>query len=118
MLLNVALALMALQAPFLHVHEHKNTENHPHGFLHAHFPHSRASGSQKTEISDFDPDDDAHYQEWFAATPGDLHLPAYLPSPVYFFVPIGFPEVVAETTIESGHDPPHLIRSSPRAPPA
>lgn len=117
MLLNVALALMFLQAPFLHVHEHESTENHPHGFLHTHFSHSNVSKSRTAEVSDFDPDDDAHFQDWYAAAASNFQLPAYLPTPVYSFAPIVLSEILADRAIESGHDPPHLIRSSPRAPP-
>jgi hypothetical protein len=116
--MNMVVALMFLQAPFMHVHEHESTERHPHGFLHTHFSHAHLSASRTPEVRDFDPDEDAHFLDWFTATLGDFQMPLYLPTPVYSFAPTLISAAFSEPAIRSGHDPPHLSRSSPRAPPA
>ncbi len=46
----MVLALKFLQAPFLHLHQHESTENHPHRFFHNHFPH--ASSTRRLRAGD------------------------------------------------------------------
>ena len=115
--MNVVLALTFLQAPFLHVHEHESTENHPHKFFHTHFPHHHFSASKSPEFRDLDPDDDAVFQQWFSATINDLATPVFILTSIYTVVPVRSPEPFFEPYILSGHDPPRRSGSSPRSPP-
>ncbi len=103
-LMNLSLALTFMQAPFLHVHQHEETQRHRGRFFHP-------------EISDLDPDDDAIFQHWYSATFSDLSTPAFVPTFVYAFVPVTSSEPFLEPDILSGHDPPRLTCTSPRSPP-
>jgi hypothetical protein len=115
--MNFVLALMFLQAPFQHVHEHESTQQHPHGFIHTHFPHHRLSAARSAEFDDLDPDDDAHFVDWIATTVVG-HTPAlFLQTFSYRFEPVWTSESHVEPLILSGHDPPGLSRSAPRGPP-
>jgi hypothetical protein len=111
------LALMFLQAPFLHIHAHESTEHHPHGFFHTHFPHHRLSSAKSLEFDGFDPDDDAMFQHWFSATLGDQSAQVFIPTFVYTVVLTWSVEPLLEPDILSGHDPPLRSRSAPRSPP-
>ncbi len=117
MAMNVLLALMFVQAPFFHVHAHESTEQHSHRFLHTHLTHTGLSTSKTPEVRGFDPDDDAHFLDWFTATIGSLRMPLYLSTPNYSFPPTVVSEKLPEPTIRSGHDPPRLSSTNPRAPP-
>src|SRR6266567_5723946 len=114
-LMNLALALTFLEAPFLHVHAHEITEHHRGGFFHAHFPHHHLSQSKSPELHGLDPDDDAVYQQWFSATISDASTPVFLLSAVYAFTPEWTPESFFAPDILSGHDPPRRSRSAPRS---
>ena len=117
-LMNFALAVLFLQAPFLHVHEHESTEHHPHAFLHTHFPHHhRLSTSKTPELRGVDPDDDAVFEQWFSATISELSTPDFIPTFVYIVAPTWSSEPILEPNILSGHDPPRRSRSAPRSPP-
>jgi hypothetical protein len=117
-LMNLMLALTFLQAPFLHVHEHEETQRHPGGFFHSHFlHHHHLAASKSAEFSGLDPDDDAVYQQWFSATIGDFSTPAFTPTFAYTFTPTWSSEPFLEPEILSGHDPPRRSRSAPRSPP-
>jgi hypothetical protein len=116
--MNLVLALLVIQAPFLHVHEHESTEHHPHGFFHTHFPHHHhLSDSKSAEFRGLDPDDDAVFQQWFSATLGELSTPAFFPTFVYTVAPTWSSEPLLKPNILSGHDPPRLLRAAPRSPP-
>jgi hypothetical protein len=117
MLMNLALALTFVQAPFLHVHEHEDTQRHPGGFFHTHFPHRYLSASKSPEVRGLDPDDDAVFQQWFSATISDHSIPAFIPTFAYTIAPVWSPEPFLEPNILSGHDPPRLSRAAPRSPP-
>jgi hypothetical protein len=118
MLMNLVLALMFVQAPFMHVHEHESTEHHPHGFLHTHFPrHHELSASKSPEFQGLDPDDDAVFQEWFSATHSELSIPVFIPTFIYTVAPVESTEPFLELIILSGHDPPRRSHTSPRSPP-
>ena len=116
-LMNLVLTLTFLQAPFLHVHEHEEAENHPHRFFHTHFPHHHFSVSKSPELQGLDPDDDAVFQRWFSATISDLSIPTFILTSVYIVTPIRSSEPFFEPNILSGHDPPRQSGSSPRSPP-
>jgi hypothetical protein len=116
-LMNLVLALTFLQAPFLHVHEHESTANHPHKFFHTHFPHHHLSASKSQEFRVLDPDDDAVFQQWFSATINDISTPVFMLTSIYTLVPVRSSEPFVEPNILSGHDPPRRSRSSPRSPP-
>jgi hypothetical protein len=116
-LMNLVLALAFVEAPFLHVHEHEETQRHAGGFFHIHFPHHHLSASKRSQFSGLDPDDDAVYQRWFSATISDLSTPAFIPTFVYTFTPTWSSEPLLEPDILSGHDPPLRSRSAPRSPP-
>lgn len=116
-LMNLALALTFLEAPFLHVHSHEITEHHRGGFFHAHFPHHHLSHSKSPEFHGLDPDDDAVYQQWFSATISDASTPVFLLSAVHTDAPKWTSEPLFEPDILSGHDPPRRSRSAPRSPP-
>jgi hypothetical protein len=117
-LMNLALLLTFLQAPFLHFHQHEETQRHPGGFFHTHFPHHhQLSASKSPELCDLDPDDDAVFQHWFSATIADHSAPAFLSTFVYTLTPRWSSEPLLEPEILSGHDPPRRSRSAPRSPP-
>jgi hypothetical protein len=115
--MNLVLALMFLQAPFLHVHEHEDTQRHPGGFFHTHFPHHHVLASKSPELRGLDPDDDAVLQQWFSATASDLSTPVFIATTVYSAAPAWSSEPFLETNILGGHDPPRRSRSAPRSPP-
>ena len=116
--MNLVLAVLVLQAPFLHVHEHESTAHHPHAFLHTHFPHHhRLSNSKSPELRGLDPDDDAVFEQWFSVTIGEFSTPDFIPTFVYTVAPTRSPETFLEPTILSGHDPPPRSRSAPRTAP-
>jgi hypothetical protein len=115
--MNFVLALAFLQAPFQHVHEHESTQRHPHGFIHTHFPHHRFSAPTSAQFDDIDPDDDAHFHDWFTTTISDHATPLYLQTFSYSFEPVWSSQSHVEPLILSGHDPPGLSRSAPRGPP-
>lgn len=116
-LMNLVLALTFLQAPFQHVHEHESTQRHPHGFIHTHFPHHGFSASESAKFDDLDPDDDAHFLDWFATTINDHAVPLYLQVFNYSFEPCWSCESRVALLILSGHDPPGSLPSAPRGPP-
>jgi len=117
-LMNLSLVLTFLQAPFLHVHQHEETQRHRGGFFHTHFPrHHHVSTSKSPELSDLDPDDDAVFQHWFSATVSDFSTPVFIPTFAYTFAPTWSSEPFLEPDILSGHDPPRLTCTSPRSPP-
>ena len=116
-LMNFVLALTFLQAPFLHVHEHESTEDHPHGFFHTHFPHDHVLTSRSAEFHGLDPDDDAVFQQWFSATIKELSTPVFILTSIYTVARMPSSEPFFEPSILSGHDPPRRSHSSPRSPP-
>ena len=117
-LMNLLLVLTFVQAPFLHVHEHEDTQRHPGGFFHTHFPHHHhLSASKFPELRDLDPDDDAVFQHWFSATLKDVSTPVFIPVFVYTATLTWSSEPLLEPNILSGHDPPCLSHSAPRSPP-
>lgn len=118
-LMNLVLALTFVQAPFLHVHAHEETQRHRGGFFHTHFPHyHHLSASKTADVSDLDPDDDAVFQHWFSATVSEFSTPAFLPAFVFAVVPMQISEPFLAPEILSGHDPPRLTCTAPRSPPA
>jgi hypothetical protein len=117
-LMNLLLALTFVQAPFLHIHEHEETQRHRGGFFHTHFSHHHhLSASKATEVSGLDPDDDAVFQHWFSATVSDFSTPVFVLTYAYAVVPTRTSEPFLEPEILSGHDPPRLTCRSPRSPP-
>jgi hypothetical protein len=116
-LMNLVLALTFVQAPFLHVHEHQDTQHHPGGFFHTHFPHHHVSAPKSPEFRDLDPDDDAVFQQWFSATISHFSTPTFLPTFVNTIAVAWSSEPFLEPEILSGHDPPRLSRAAPRSPP-
>lgn len=113
----MALVLGFIQAPFTHVHEHEETSHHPGAFLHSHYHHSVVP-SNTPRVSDLDPDDDAHDLKWFSVAVDHYHLQLAPPAkPFLSFEVAEASEPNITPAIESGHDPPDRLRSSPRAPP-
>src|ERR1700724_3369153 len=100
--MNVVLVLTFVQAPFQHVHEHEITQRHSHGFLHTHFPHYRFSASKSAHFDDLDPDEDAHFQDWYATTVSDHAVLTYVQVFSYSFKPIWSSESHVEPLILSG----------------
>lgn len=118
LLLNLALALAFIQAPFFHVHEHESTKHHPGGLMHCHLPHHGVIEPSKPALCDFDPDDDAHSQDWFSAAFDGNQSPAIFELRRLEIVPHRVAEPMTDSLILHGHDPPSLSSSTPRAPPA
>lgn len=114
---NVSLALAFVQAPFLHVHQHESTEKHAGAFIHTHFLHIALYQSSKPELRNLNPDDDAQFQGWFAATTGDSAFsPVILTS--MFAVPRPAMSSCPVIPIEpNAHGPPPPAATVPRAPP-
>jgi hypothetical protein len=115
--LNLALLVAFVEAPFLHTHQHEATQRHAGAFLHFHLKSAIPIG-RSPEFRGLDPNDDAQYQAWFPAPPTDsgTMVPVIYSEP--FAVPI--PESSGwsiETPQRTGHDPPLLSRRIPRAPP-
>jgi hypothetical protein len=115
-LLDIALVLTFLQAPFQHFHKDEENNHHPHPFLHVHFAHYHSPAS-KPEVTAFDPDDDAVYQSWFALVSHDLIVPISLLATVCDFSAVETEEPYIDRPISGGHDPPPRARTAPRAPP-
>ena len=115
--LNVALLVAFVQAPFLHTHQHESTQKHAGGFLHVHF-RCATPVSKSPELRGLDPDEDALYEGWFSAPPADsgsvtpvIHAESFsLPVPEH----AGWAE---ESPLRIGHDPPLICPKSPRGPP-
>jgi hypothetical protein len=116
-LVNLSLALAFVQAPFLHVHQHESTEKHAGAFIHAHFLHIEGHHPTKPELRDLDPDDDAQFQKWLAATTGNSAFsPVLLTS--MFAVPRPAMSSCPVIPIEpNAHGPPPPTATVPRAPP-
>jgi hypothetical protein len=115
-LLNLALFLAFVQAPFDHTHQHQSTQRHPGPLLHLHFKSFHAPG-RGTVLQAPDPDDDAQFQNWFAVTHHDQGTgPAVLTEHLSLSAAecIGW---VAGPLPEMGPDPPRLSAKNPRAPP-
>ena len=110
------LALTFFQAPFQHVHEHEESNHHPHGFIHTHFRHHPPANSN-TEIRGIDPDDDAVFQSWYADISHDLVAPLSLLVSVCDFAAVEISEPYIDRAISGGHDPPPKSSTPPRAPP-
>lgn len=117
MLVNLALLLAFVQAPFLHVHEHESTEHHQGALFHTHFGHVSVTHSTQPELRDLDPDDDALFQSWFSVSATDAGFtPVILTSS--FCVPS--PRITNWRAVDiepSAHGPPLLNATNPRPPP-
>ena len=117
-LVNLALCLGFVQAPFLHVHQHESTQRHPGAFLHLHLESVHPAGGGP-EFRNLDPDDDAQLQNWFSANiPSDAWLNSVV---LAESVCVHAPEIsgwTAAAPLPHGYDPPRLCIKNPRAPPA
>ena len=114
---NLALCFAFVQAPFLHVHQHEATQRHPGAFLHLHLESARPTGGP--EFRNLDPDDDAQFQDWFAATTSsDAGLTAVILGESFCIYAPEFSGWLAEAPLPNGYDPPLLCIKNPRAPPA
>ncbi len=67
-LANLALLVAFLEAPFLHIHQHEATQQHPGAFLHFHLKTAHAFG-KSAELRPLDPDDDALTENWVSVHP-------------------------------------------------
>ena len=117
-LVNLALVLAFVQAPFLHIHLHESTEKHSGAFLHSHFAHLEASHSTQPALRDLNPDDDAQFQNWFSVTTSDA---GFTPVILTSLCSVAAPQITnwRPVAIEpSAHSPPLLNAATPRAPPA
>jgi hypothetical protein len=86
-------------------------------FIHAHFLHIEGHHSSKPELRDLDPDDDAQFQKWFAATTGDSAFSAVILTSL-FSVPRPAVNNRPVIPIEpNAHGPPSSTATIPRAPP-
>ena len=112
----LVLALTFLQAPFMHVHENQENEHHASTPFHTHFAHLETP-SNTPVVRGLDPDDDAQDQPWFSAVIDHFELQLAAPINVAILGPAMVSEPFGDRVIESGHDPPLLSRSAPRAPP-
>lgn len=115
-LVNVALLIAFLEAPFLHVHQREATQRHPGAFLHFHLKTVHALGNSAT-FQALDPDDDALTENWVSAHPIVPDL-----SPVTLAESFGSTEperqgCIVDAPQSTGHDPPLISARSPRAPP-
>ena len=115
--MNLALALSFVQAPFNHVHEHEINRQHAGAFLHTHVSHTRANGPGTSSIDDLDPDNDARPQNWFAATCNIDQFSLVVSAQRVDVEPVLISEPCYDRLVLSGHDPPVISRSNPRAPP-
>ncbi len=113
----LALALASVQAPVAHSHEHESTQQHPGGWFHTHVGHREASSEHQAKFRDFDPDDDAHFQQWFCATSIDTGYAQVVLTSVVAMPTTQFAEWLQTEMRPSAHDPPQSDASPPRAPP-
>jgi hypothetical protein len=116
-LVNLSLALAFVQVPFLHIHQHESTEKHAGAFIHTHFSHIEGHHSSKPELRDLDPDEDAQFQQWFAATTGDS---AFSPVILTSLLSVARPAMTNCPVISiepNAHGPPPSTATIPRAPP-
>ena len=116
-LVNLALLLAFVEAPFLHIHQHEATQRHPGPILHLHLKsvHSLGSGP---EIQGLDPDDDAQFQNWFSAAGTDSALTVVVLTERFRISGPEHSGWAVEAPLQVGHDPPISYARNPRAPPA
>jgi len=115
-LANLALLVAFLEAPYLHVHQHEATQQHPGAFLHFHLKAAHVFGNS-SEFRSLDPDDDALTENWVSAHP---IVPDFSPVILAERCSIAEPEQTdypVEAPKNTGHDPPLKSTISPRAPP-
>lgn len=107
--------LAFLQAPFAHVHEHSDPHDHG-GAFHTHVKHHH--DAPESSLEGTDPDHDAKSLDAFKIVKSQqFNVFALLPTTVISFsLPVTKERVHAVTA--HGHDPPDLIFSPARAPPA
>ena len=110
----LALSLAFAQAPAAHVHEHESTQGHSGSLFHTHVGHP---SSQNSEFRDFDPDDDAHFQNWFQSTCFAPILPPVVLTQVSLEAELRITPGRPFETRASVHDPPDSDATPPRAPP-
>jgi len=116
-LVGFALCLAFVEAPFLHVHRHEATQRHTGALLHLHlrFAHSL---SNRPEVRNLDPDDDAQLQNWFAATSTESPATPVILAEAHTILVLEFSGWTVHTRLPNGRDPPLLNVRNPRAPPA
>ena len=109
-------ALAFMQAPFAHVHEHSRPFDHG-GAFHSHGVHHHAP-EKGIGIEGADPDHDARSIDVFKIekTPDSKRLFTAPATPIRFSLPAT--EDLVPVITPRGHDPPDLISSPARAPPA
>lgn len=112
----MAIALAFVQSPFMHDHEHEENNGHSGPIFHTHFHHLEQP-SNTHQLRNFDPDDDARDQDWFSVVLTHFEMSLAMPASVNLSYCTPTSEPFAEREIASGHDPPRLTQSSPRAPP-
>jgi hypothetical protein len=117
-LLNLAVLIAYVEAPFLHTHQHEATQRHPGPFLHFHLK-SAHDASRTREFRSLDPNEDAQYQTWFrATTPESGSSPAVIPTGPFVLPALQSSARVADPPLPAGHDPPFIGPKNFRAPPA
>jgi hypothetical protein len=115
-LASIAMTLMFLQAPFLHVHQHEENNFHPGPVFHTHFSHVDEPAAHP-QIRDFDPDDDAQDQPWFSVAVNHFVVHVGPPERFATIEVVATSQPFTSVEIEGGHDPPALSCLAPRAPP-
>jgi hypothetical protein len=103
------------QAPFAHVHEHSDPHDHG-GVFHSHGKHHHDSDGPAIEGED--PDHDARSLDVFKIVKSpDSKLLFTLPTTlISFSLPVS--KELVQAVPPRGHDPPALVSSPARAPPA
>lgn len=115
-LANLALLVAFLEAPFLHVHQHEATQQHPGAFLHFHLKSVHAVGNS-SEFRGLDPNDDALSENWVSAHP---IVPDFSPVILAEHFWLAEPErrgCAVDAPLSTGPDPPLISAKSSRAPP-
>jgi len=115
-LVNLALLVAFVEAPYLHVHQHEATQRHPGAFLHFHLKAAHALG-KSAEFRALDPDDDALTENWVPAHPIVPNLSPFILSERCFIVELEQSGCVVAAPLDTGHDPPLISTRGPRAPP-
>lgn len=116
-LANLALLVAFLEAPFLHVHQHEATQQHPGAFLHFHLKSAHALGNS-SEFRSLDPNEDALTENWVSTSPISPDFsPLILAEHSFLAEPEEHRGYSVDAPLTTGPDPPLLSLKSPRAPP-
>ena len=117
-LTNAALLLAFVEAPFLHVHGHEDTQSHAGPLLHLHLKHLNPAPPDTPGLRGCDPDDDAEFQEWLSVRASSRVFGPVVLTRVFAAPDLEIDSWIPPTGRPAAHGPPGIDARPPRAPPA